>query len=270
MLSVIGCLTQQHDLGLVSLAVVICALASYTAVAILHQATGATGTKRGFWLGLAALASGSGIWATHFVAMLAYYSGLPNGYDLPLTALSLIVAVLVTGAGLRLSLSRTPPWSAGIGGGVMGLGIAAMHYLGMSAYQVAGAVRWTPTLMGVSVLIGVAGAAAALPIALRQRSLLNEALAALLLTLAICGLHFTAMSAFDITPDPLAPIAANAAPHEWLASLVSIPSLSIIVLALGALVFESRERRRAEREELVRSLANAAVEGVLAATGTGS
>lgn len=79
MLSVIGCITEQHNLWLVLLAAVICALASYTAVAVLHRAQDATGSTRGAWLSLAALASGSGIWATHFVAMLAYAPGLPSG-----------------------------------------------------------------------------------------------------------------------------------------------------------------------------------------------
>ncbi|MDR4306782.1 EAL domain-containing protein [Chelatococcus sambhunathii] len=267
MLSVIGCITEQHNLWLVLLAAVICALASYTAVAVLHRAQDATGSTRGAWLSLAALASGSGIWATHFVAMLAYAPGLPSGYDLNLTVLSLVVAVLLTGAALRLSLWRRLPASAWIGGGVIGLGIAAMHYLGMAAYEVAGTIRWSAALVAASILIGVAGGAAALPVALRRRSPRDEALAALLLTIAICGHHFTAMGAVAITPDPLSAIASDAAPHRWLAAIVSIPSLSIIVLALGALVFENRERRRHEREQLVRSLANAAVEGVLVCDG---
>ena len=109
MLSVVDCFARAHDLWLVALAAGISILASMTAVELLHHARKAAGRLCAVWLGVAAVAGGSGIWATHFVAMLAYEPGLPTGYDVTLTALSLVYAVVLTGAGLTVALVPTVP-----------------------------------------------------------------------------------------------------------------------------------------------------------------
>src|SRR4051795_2477765 len=109
MLVVYNCLVHQHDLRLVGLAVVICGLASFTAVNLLQHVQTTNGSMRHLWLGIAATSTGFGIWATHFIAMLAFSPGIPTGYNVGLTVLSLAAAILLTGAGFVLAMTRNLP-----------------------------------------------------------------------------------------------------------------------------------------------------------------
>src|ERR1700730_15965881 len=133
MLKIYSCLTYAHDLRLVVLAAAICTLASLTAVDLLHHARRSSGQMRAVWLAVSAVSTGFGIWATHFVAMLAYSPGIPNAYNVALTALSLIAAIVLTGAGLAVGVSSG---SRALGGAMVGVGIAVMHYIGMAAFEV--------------------------------------------------------------------------------------------------------------------------------------
>jgi NO-binding membrane sensor protein with MHYT domain len=162
-----GHLASSYDPRLVALAVFICALACFTAINILHHVSKASGHVREIWLWTAAAASGSGIWATHFIVMLAYDPGIPNGYNLGLTLISLFVAILFTGVGLSVVSSRALRGARWIGGIIIGGGIAAMNYIGMSAYIIAGKIVWDPFLVVGSIVFGAAVAAIALPAILK-------------------------------------------------------------------------------------------------------
>ena len=89
MLTVYNCVVTQHDLRLVGLAAVICALASFTAISLLHHVRRSQGHMRVLWLAVSTMSTGFGIWATHFIAMLAFAPGLPNAYNIALSVLSL-------------------------------------------------------------------------------------------------------------------------------------------------------------------------------------
>src|SRR5947208_6952959 len=99
MLKIYSCIANAHDLRLVVLAALVCALASFAAITLLRHARGSTGQLRHIWLAVSAVSTGFGIWATHFIAMLAFTPGIPSAYNVALTALSLVLAVLLTGAG---------------------------------------------------------------------------------------------------------------------------------------------------------------------------
>src|SRR5438477_7601203 len=116
MLTVLNCIAFEHDLRLVVLAAVICALASFTAVSLLHHVRRSTGQMRLGWLAVAATATGCGIWATHFIAMLAFTPGIPNAYDILLTCLSLVLAIALTGVGLAAAVGSSSNHSAWLGG----------------------------------------------------------------------------------------------------------------------------------------------------------
>ena len=268
MLKVIGCFVGAHDLWLVSLAAVICSVAAVTCVELLRHASRAKGRLHATWLGVAALAGGSGIWATHFVAMLAFEPSVPHGYDLGLTVLSLLNAIALTGAGLTLAQARGVPLAPVLGGGVLGGGIAAMHYTGMAAYEVAGHIQWDPVLVVASLALGAVLGGVALQVSLSGRGTRAHMIGALLLLLAIVSHHFTAMGAVTILPDPTIPISETALPSRWLAVGVAMASLTILFLACAALALDVRERRQAARErERLNSLANAAVEGLVVCRG---
>jgi len=125
MLKIYNCIATEHDLRLVALAAFICVLASVTAINLLRHARRSAGHMRNVWLAVSAISTGFGIWATHFIAMLAFAPGIPSGYNIALTILSLVAAILLTGMGLAVSL--IPNWRLGpwIGGAIVAGGIAA-------------------------------------------------------------------------------------------------------------------------------------------------
>ncbi|MGE8129566.1 bifunctional diguanylate cyclase/phosphodiesterase [Methylobacterium sp. NPDC080182] len=267
MISVIGCFIGEHNLWLVGLAALVCALASGTAIELLTHAGRTGGRGRYVWVAVAAAAGGSGIWATHFLAMLAFEPGLPSGYGVGLTLLSYVDAVAITGLGFALAVSGRAV-QAGLGGAVVGGGIATMHYTGMAAYQVAGHLAWTPALVVVSVGLGAGLGAAALVVGLSATTFRGRYGGAALLILAICGHHFAGMGAVTLHPDPTVAIPSGALRSGWLAAAVAVASCLILLLAGAALVVDLRERRRADLErERLRSLANAAVEGLVVCRG---
>jgi diguanylate cyclase (GGDEF)-like protein/PAS domain S-box-containing protein len=266
MLTVYSCIVHEHDLRLVALAAVICMLASVTAISLLHHVRGSNGHMQKVWLSVCATATGFGIWATHFIAMLAFSPGLPTAYNITLTFLSLMAAIFLTAVGLAVATSSER--GAWLGGAIVGGGIAAMHYIGMAAFEVEGRIIWDPVLVTASIVIGGLIGAMALAAGLCNASLKWKMLGALLLTAAICGHHFTAMAAAAILPDPTIEISAASLPAGWLAIAVASASLIIIVLALAGVAKELRDRRRDDVEaERMRGLANAAVEGLLVCDG---
>jgi diguanylate cyclase (GGDEF)-like protein/PAS domain S-box-containing protein len=268
MLSVYNCIVTEHDIRLVGLAALVCALASLTAVNLLHHVRRSERIKRSLWLGIAATSIGFGIWSTHFIAMLAFSPALPTAYNIVLTVISLLAAVVLTGIGFSVALlgaSAAAPW---LGGAIVGSGIAVMHYTGMAAFEVAGTISWDWMLVAASILLGGVLGATALWAGLRSQSLQARSVGALLLTLAICSHHFTAMSAVAITPDNEIAISASAIPSEWLAVGVAFVSLAILLLAVVALSLDIRERQRSSLEmERMRDLTDAAVEGLVLCDG---
>ena len=268
MFRIYDCIAYAHDLRLVGLAALVCVLASFAAINLLRHARKSDGQMRGLWLAVSAISTGFGIWATHFVAMLAFTPGIPSGYNIVLTILSLVAAILLTGAGLAISL--TPNWRHGpwVGGAIVAGGIAAMHYTGMAAFEVAGLILWDPVLVATSIVLGAAIGAVALPVGLHGNNEKWKIAGAVLLTLAICSHHFTAMAAVSIIPDPTIEISPSALPAGWLAVGVAIASFGIIGLALAGVVLDIRDRRRSELEvDRMRDLANASVEGLLVCDG---
>ena len=125
--------TGTHDPYLVALSILVACFASYTALDLNGHVAAARGFARRAWLVAAAITMGGGIWSMHFVAMLAFIMPTPMSYDIGLTALSLVVAIFVTGGGFYVISRRNgSPLRLVVSGIFMGLGIAAMHYTGMA------------------------------------------------------------------------------------------------------------------------------------------
>ena len=115
MFRVFNCLTTEHDWRLVIVAGVICFLASLTAISLFNRARATAGRARAAWVIAAGAATGCGIWATHFIAMLAYDPGVGIAYNIGLTALSLVVAAIVPGIGLALAVYISGNIGAAVG-----------------------------------------------------------------------------------------------------------------------------------------------------------
>ena len=247
MFRVISCLSGQHDLRLVVLAGLVCFFASIVGINLLGRARATHGHTRIAWLALAGVATGCGIWATHFIAMLAYEPGVPIAFDIGLTGLSLIFAAAITGAGFSLAVEHPSLRRSALAGAVVGLGVGSMHYTGMWALEVPGRVTWDPGLVLVSVLSGMILAGGAMAAATCYRGRLHSLLAALLLTLAIVSHHFTAMGAVELVPDPTKYIHPFSLDPGALAIAVAAAAILILGLSLAGALADRRVQERDQR-----------------------
>ena len=268
MTALYDCIAHNHDLKLVLLAAVVCNLAAATSLTLLDYARGHAGRARRLWLLTGALAGGTGIWATHFIAMLAFSPGLASAYDLGLTGLSLMIAVCMTAAGFWIALRPGLPAAPWLGGAQIGVGVGAMHFTGMAAFEVAGRIAWDPVLVGAALVAGAGLGSLALATTLRDGSVRTKVLGAGLMVAGICSLHFTAMTAAVIEPDPSRALSGTAVPAEMMAVAVAVGSITILVLAFAGLWLHLRDERRSALEgDRMRGLANAAVEGLVVCDG---
>ena len=231
-------------LVLISLCVAI--LASYTALDLSGRIATANGRAAYLWIGGGALAMGFGVWSMHFIGMLALSLPIELGYDLGLTVWSLLVAILSSGFALWLvSQPRLPALQLLYGALIMGAGISAMHYSGMAALRMQPGIDYDPALFGLSLVIAVAASAAALMIAFRLRQQtpyvrLARAGAAVVMGLAIVGMHFTGMAAASFPEGSFCGAALNGLSAKGLDNLVLVASLAVMTIALLTSIFDAR------------------------------
>ncbi|MDZ7280440.1 EAL domain-containing protein [Sphingomonas sanguinis] len=197
MTDVILCVTQLHDLRLVALALVICLMGSLATIQLFSRVRASLGYRRFGWIVLAAVGAGTMVWATHFVAMMAFRTSAPVILDPILTLLSLVAVIGIAIPGLALAAGRGP-WAGAIGGGVIGLGISVMHYVGMAAYRVDGIVEWNRPYVVASILLssGLSGMAFHV---LTGGGRWRNVGAVTWLSVAVAALHFTGMTAMKIS-----------------------------------------------------------------------
>lgn len=239
MSQIYNCLTTQQDWRLVVVAGLLCLVASLVTITLLRRASAAAGQSRVMWLTIASAASGCGIWTTHFVAMLAYEPGVPVGYDVLLTLLSLLLAVVIAGVGFATAIHGSGKWAPAAGGAIVGGGVAVMHYLGMYALRIEGNIEWRWDLVVASIVLGCALGMAALVFAMRRRRGATIG-AVVLLTLAIVAHHFTAMGAVTVIPDPTRIIDALALSPLWLSLAVTGATLAVLGTSAAAAFAEGR------------------------------
>ncbi len=252
----------RHETILVVLSYAVSVLGAYCSLQWATQIARATGKGRALWLAGSALAMGGGaIWSMHFIAMIACRLPVPVAYDPLTTLLSLGVAVAVSGAGL-LFVSRGQESYPRLlcGGALTGLGVASMHYIGMAAMRLPARLIYTPWIVAVSVLIGIAAATAALWIAFHVGPGWARFGSALVMGLGVCGMHYTGMAAVEFVP-----LAAPRAAAEGvlgtddLGRIVFAGSVAILALLIvGGWLIERRrkvEDLRRSRDELERQVA---------------
>jgi methyl-accepting chemotaxis protein len=232
MFDVYNCLTVQHDWRLVGVAAVICLFASLSAVNIFNRARATNGQTRVIWIIAAGVAGGFGIWATHFVAMLAYEPGITVAFGVTLTVLSLAAAAATMSFALSIAVYVQARWAAPLSGALIGGGIAAMHYTGMFAVEIPGRIVWKLDLVAFSIVLGMIFGAFAMAVAVRSFKRRDAAIAAVLLTLAIVSHHFTAMGAVDIVLDPTRSIGALAISPAVLAAGIATGAMAVLGIAL--------------------------------------
>ncbi|KYK44685.1 diguanylate cyclase [Bradyrhizobium liaoningense] len=251
MYQVLYCLTDEHDWRLVALGGAVCLLASAAAISLFQRARATHGPGRLAWIALDAAVSGCGIWATHFIAMLAYGPGGAGAYNIPVTILSLMLAISVTFVGLSIAVASSRPVWIVLGGAIVGTGVAAMHYTGMAALEMPARVDWIGSTVAASVLFGIIFAALALFVAARGDDIRHALSATALLTVAIVAHHFTAMGAVLLTPDPTLAISGLSIPPASLSFLTAGAAVAIIAIALVAALLDRRAKGELGRQQIV-------------------
>ncbi|KXU83394.1 diguanylate phosphodiesterase [Paraburkholderia monticola] len=238
---------SSYNFWLVAISFAVATLASYTALDL----TGrifllASARRRQVWRLGGALALGVGIWSMHFVAMLAFSLPIPLGYDLATTACSLALAIGASYLALSMTTQeRLTPGRLLAGGVLMGIGIAGMHYTGMAALRMTPAIQYQPLWFAASLAIAIGASSAALWMA---RALSDEharhvagkrLAAALVMAVAISGMHYTAMGAAGFAPNAICG-AANDVDATWLATSVIVLTFAVLIVTLMLSRFDVR------------------------------
>ncbi len=228
MLHVLGCISDDHDLRLVAIALVLCLFACWTAGTLLSRARLSRNRQREIWTTAAALVFGAGIWSTHFIAMLAFQTSFPVSYAIDWTAYSIFIAIAISALGFRLLLR---PGRAVLGGVIVGLGICAMHYVGMHGLSGYFHIAWNEHYMAASVLVAVIFGGAAGGTFQRTRGLPGLIATTGLWATGICAMHFTGMSAAILVPDPGIDFTDFSIAPAGLS--VAVTALTMLIVALG-------------------------------------
>ncbi len=209
------------------------------------RALAATGRSRRNWLVTAASAIGTGIWTMHFVAMLGFgVAGTEIRYNVPLTILSLVVAMAVVSAGVfAVGYGHDRARALFVGGLTTGLGVASMHYLGMAAVRLHGHVKYDPALVALSVVIAVVAATAALWAALNIKSPIAVTVASLVMGAAVSSMHYTGMLAVHVDVAPSGEVLPGATAMQFIFPLaVGLGSYLFLTSAFVALSPTAGER----------------------------
>jgi NO-binding membrane sensor protein with MHYT domain len=249
--------TGTHDPYLVALSILVAAFASYTALDLGGHVAAARGLTRRVWLVAAAITMGGGIWSMHFVAMLAFIMSIPMSYDIGLTILSLLVAVFVTGGGFYVISRKSASLPRLVFSGIfMGLGIVAMHYTGMAAMRGHAELSYDRLYVALSIFIAIGASTAALWLAFRTTDLWQKLVAAVVMGLAISGMHYTAMRGTNFTAYGPVHEAQGGASLDQTTLALAVAGITFVILASASIVSQS-ERKRAE-EALRRARADLA------------
>jgi NO-binding membrane sensor protein with MHYT domain len=203
---------------------------------------------RAGWLILAAWAiGGTGIWVMHFMAMLGFgVSGEDIRYDVPITLASAVMAIVVVGIGLFVvGLGRSRSWKIIVGGVFTGLGVVSMHYIGMAAMRLDDTISYDRRLVAASVVIAVVAATVALwfTSALQRTPVIVGA--ALLMGVAVCGMHYTAMAAMSVHVHPAAGEPGGASATALVVPIVLLVIFVVIGLIYSVLAAPTEEDRAA-------------------------
>ncbi|HTU68264.1 MAG TPA: MHYT domain-containing protein [Steroidobacteraceae bacterium] len=244
---------------LVALSIVVAMVVAYTALKLVARVADEGRDGNRVWLIGGALAMGIGIWSMHFIGMLAYSVDIPLRYDIWRTVVSLIIAMVTSGFGLELASGARLGLKRLIAGSlVMGAGISAMHYSGMSAIQITPMIAYAWDLVVASIAIAVGASFAGLWLAFRLRSGSSRALgwaragAAVVMGLAISGMHYTGMAASRVAVGAYCSTGTSF-DNDWIAGFIGITALAVLALTLITAVFDahlvSRTRRNAARLE---------------------
>jgi diguanylate cyclase (GGDEF)-like protein len=239
-----------YNSWLVGLSICVAMAVSYTALRLAARIAISERPAERLWLAAGALAMGVGIWSMHFIGMLAFSLPIPLAYDIPTTIVSLTIAVLTSGFALGLTSGRelTLPRLAG-GAMAMGTGICAMHYTGMAAINVFPGIAYDPALVACSMIIAVTASFVALWLFFKLRDgrshlqRLARIAAAVIMGLAISGMHYTGMAAarFSVGSFCRGGVTFN---NLWLGVVIGLFAIGLLIVTLVTAMYDAHLQSR--------------------------
>lgn len=237
----------QYEVSLVLISLMVAVLASYTALTLAERVSQTTSMwVRWWWIVGGAFAMGTGIWAMHFIGMLAFRLPIPLGYDLFITLLSWALPVAVSVLALwQLSRKEVTLRQLAASAVLIGIGINVMHYVGMAAMQMQPAIVYVPKLVAASTAIAVIAAGASVCIAFKlrrkgSRAWWHRGAAAGAMGAAIAGMHYTGMAAAIFSADSVCRAASGNFTLSGLAMLVIVGTVSVLGIALLTAIYDAR------------------------------
>ncbi len=235
MLEVLTCIAVEHDpLSLIA-AVSVCLFGSLLTMRLFGRVRNTRGVTRASWISLTSVIGGAGIWTTHFVAMMGYEGDVLAGYEPTATLTSLVLAIAITGIGLTIAAATQRSLLIEAGGALVGGGIAAMHYVGMSGYQVQGHLEWNQTYVVASLIAGAVFGALATSRVARPVTRFCRYGGGVALVLAIASTHFIGMTAVTVVPDASAALPANMLPESVLTVVLML--VTVLILSIGSMTY---------------------------------
>ncbi|QTC87603.1 MHYT domain-containing protein [Brevundimonas pondensis] len=225
------------------LSFLVAVFAAWTALDLFRQVRSRQGAARLVWLATAATVMGGGIWSMHFIAMLGAESGAAVRYDPTLTVVSFLLAVVGSSLAFLIAASRKGRLGLVLAGAIMGASICAMHFVGMAALRTSATLAYAPGAVALSAAIALFASIAALFAVEQDRSRLWRLTAALILGLAVVGMHHVAMAALTVTAiQTAAQVQPPGASPLMLAVGVTAVTLVILFLALAASMIGQRDK----------------------------
>ncbi len=235
MLEVLTCIAVEHDpLSLIA-AVSVCLFGSLLTMRLFGRVRNTRGVTRASWISLTSVIGGAGIWTTHFVAMMGYEGDVLAGYEPTATLTSLVLAIAITGIGFAIAAATQRSLLIEAGGALVGGGIAAMHYVGMSGYQVQGHLEWNQTYVVASLIAGAVFGALATSRVARPVTRFCRYGGGVALVLAIASTHFIGMTAVTVVPDASAALPANMLPESVLTVVLML--VTVLILSIGSMTY---------------------------------
>ncbi len=226
MFDIIYCIKDEHDPWLVVLAAAVCIFSAMTAVLMIRQSRRSFGWAAWRWAIMGGFATGFGIWATHFIAMLGYDPGVIAGYKVGLTVGSLAIVLLTTITAFLIAIRFRKPTGFAAAALLAGSGFSAMHYIGMAALEMPATIEWRSGYVLLSVVLAIVPLYPALVLTIREKTPRTAVAATAIITCAIVGLHFSGMTAIKLMP----------APFEGTEALLSPTTMSVLVGAVSFLI----------------------------------
>lgn len=243
MLRIYHSTVHEHDLRLVALAAAICLFASLTSFVVLQRSAFPPNKWRPWWLTLAGLTTGVGIWTTHFAAMLAYAPGLRLGFDPVAAWASVLLAGLLSTAGWAVCLGGGRNRAA-MGGALVGVGLTSAHYIDVASMVVNGTILHDGTLVFSSAFFGIAFCALAGCSHHGNGPKSFPVIPAIALSAGILSLHFVGMSALTIVPGPASPLTTPLLDIQDVGGLIILAAVVLLVVTATVAFYDFKLAQR--------------------------